>query len=118
YYPAKDVDLLKAILETEVAAEITKEKQTLSKTFESVRPQADGLPRKVEVRLVRRGGIEKDGKKGGGGGSDVEVQGPIQGTVQRGGVVIAEMDHFVYLGLLLALGCLIALPALLRRRAS
>jgi len=41
----------------------------------------------------------------------------LTGGFQVKGLVLAEMSHFVYLGLLVTLGALIALPALLRRKS-
>src|SRR5207237_9826885 len=117
YYPAEKVDELQFILE-KVTHEINKNKEVVSKTFQSVRPVADGLPRKVRidldrlnVELVDVGGtkIDKVTKR--------ETISSHETSVQRGGVVIAEMSPFVSLTLLAALAALIALPALLRRRS-
>jgi hypothetical protein len=117
YYPAEKVDELQFILE-KVTHEINKNKEVVSKTFQSVRPVADGLPRKVRIQLVRQT-VER--VVGSGGKVETVTKSETISTheksVQRGGVVIAEMSPFVSLTLLAALAALIALPALLRRRS-
>jgi VWFA-related protein len=101
YYPAKDVEELKVILER-----VTKsiQRQSYEIVFESLVQRADGSQRNVTLKLIRRGvsGAE-------------EVMDERKGSYQMRGLVVAEMNHFVYLAFLLAIGALIALPALLRR---
>ncbi len=103
YYPAKNVSELKFILET-VTKNIQRESYEI--VFESKFPSADGTLRKVALKLIRRGG--------GAGGGD-QVVGEESGSYQMRGLVVAEMSPFIYLVLLVAIGGLIALPALLRR---
>jgi hypothetical protein len=71
--------------------------------FASLNQRADGTQRNVTLKLVRLGSD---------GGTVVQTQ---TGTYQMRGLVVAEMNHLVYLGLLVVIGGLIALPALLRR---
>jgi Mg-chelatase subunit ChlD len=102
YYPAKNVSELKLILE-----QVTKsiQRESYEVVFESLVQRADGTQRNVTLKLVRQGGT---------GGQDVVVE-ERSGTYQMRGLVVAEMNHFVYLGFLVGIGGLIALPALLRR---
>jgi VWFA-related protein len=72
--------------------------------FPSLNQRRDGTLRKVALKLVRK--TE--------GGSDVVVE-QTESKYQTGGLIVAEMNHFVYLGLLAVLGTLIALPAVMRR---
>jgi VWFA-related protein len=103
YYPAKNVADLKLILER-VTQSI--QKQAYEVTFLSLDQVRDGRQRPVGLQLVRRG------SPGSGGEEVVQRE---TGRYQTGGLVIAELNPFVYLGLLAVLGGLIALPALLRR---
>ena len=100
YYPVKNVSELKFILE-KVTQSIQQEPHVV---FKSLIQSADGTQRKVTLKLVERdaGGTER-------------VLDERIGSYQMRGLVIAEMNHLVYLVLLLVLGGLIALPALLRR---
>jgi hypothetical protein len=104
YFPAKNVAELKLIL-AQVTQNIQRESYEI--VFESLVPRADGTQRDVTLKLVRRGA----------GGAD-EVLNKQTSSYQVRGLVVAEMDHFVYLLLLAAIGGLIALPALLRKSAA
>ncbi len=106
YYAAEDVKQLQFILE-KVTQEIKSESITITKTFGSVRQVRDGLPRRVGIYLVKRVG-EKEEKLGGG---------KTAVTLTRS-IVIAQMDHLIYLFFLAILGTLIALPAMLRRKSA
>lgn len=101
YYPAKKVEELKFILER-----VTKtiQRQGYEITYPSPLQERGGTRRNVALRLVR---MEA-------GGSVVEVEKKTS-YYQTGGLLVAEMHHFVYLGLLALLGVLIALPALFRK---
>jgi VWFA-related protein len=103
YYPAKNVSELKMILE-QVTQNIQRESHAI--VFKSLNQRADGMQRNVTLKLVQRGV----------GGDDEEVVDSQTGSYQMRGLVVAEMNHFVYLVLLITLGGLIALPGLLRRR--
>ncbi len=101
YFPAKNVAELKLIL-AQVTQNIQRESYEI--VFESLVPRADGTQRDVTLKLVQVGA--------GGGYKVVDEQ---TSSYQVRGLVVAEMDHFVYLFLLVAIGGLIALPALLRK---
>jgi VWFA-related protein len=105
YYPAKNVSELKMILE-QVTQNIQRESHEI--VFKSLNQRADGMQRNVTLKLVQRGV----------GADDEKVVESQTGSYQLRGLVVAEMNHFVYLALLIALGGLIALPGLLRRSAS
>lgn len=104
YYPAKNVSDLKLILE-QVTQSIQRESYEI--TFESLVQRADGTQRNVSLKLVRHGATGPD-----------EVVDERKGSYQMRGLVVAEMNHFVYLAFLLAIGVLVALPALLRRSSA
>lgn len=105
YYPAKNVAELKLILE-QVTQNIQREAYEV--VFESRFQTADGRLRDVTLKLVRRGST---------GGGDEVIQ-EETGTYQTRGLVIAEMNPFIYLILLMGLAGLIALPAWLQRSPS
>ncbi len=111
YYPAKNVDQLKLILE-QVTEKITQKRYAV--TFKSKRQVRDGTARNVALRLVRRGETVSNQAGGSVKIAEQEVQ-AAKGSYQTHGVVVAEMNHLVYLGLLIVIGLLIALPALLSR---
>jgi hypothetical protein len=100
YYPAKNVADLKFILEN-VSKSIQREVYEV--TFPSLNQRRDGTQRDIALKLVRRGS----------GGEEAEVE-TVAANYQTGGLVVAEMNHYVYLVLLCLMGLLIALPALLR----
>ena len=104
YYPAKNVSDLKLIL-AQVSQSILRETHEI--VFPSKIQSADGTARTVTLKLVRRGA----------GGSEETIQ-ETTGGYQMRGLVVAEMNHFIYLVLLVAFGGLIALPGLLRRSPS
>ncbi|MCI0682069.1 MAG: VWA domain-containing protein [Gemmataceae bacterium] len=111
YYPAKDVSQLKLILQ-QVSETITQKRYAV--TFKSRRQVHDGTARNVALKLVRRGEVVSNAA---GGPINVEEQ-VVQtatGGYQVHGVVPASMDHLVYLGFLIVIGLLIALPAMMRR---
>jgi Mg-chelatase subunit ChlD len=99
YYPAKDVDDLKLAME-KVTKSIQQEPYVV---YKSLNQRADGVLRNVTLKLVLRGAAGD------------EVQSEQSDSYLRRGLVVAEMNHVVYLVLLLVIGCLIALPGLLRR---
>jgi VWFA-related protein len=104
YFPAKNVAELKLIL-AQVTQNIQRESYEI--VFESLVPRADGTQRDITLKLVRRGA----------GGAD-DILDEQTSSYQVRGLVVAEMNHFVYLFLLIAIGGLIALPALLRKSAA
>ncbi|MSQ93762.1 MAG: VWA domain-containing protein [Gemmataceae bacterium] len=101
YFPAKNVSELKMILEM-VTQSIQRESHEIS--FASLNQRADGRQRNIGLKLIHRGV--------GGTESVLDEQ---TGSIQLRGLVIAEMDPFVYLVLLAGVGVLIALPGLLWR---
>ena len=96
YFPAKNVQDLKFILE-KVTQTITKKEYTV--TFLSLRQVQDGTARNVSLKLRH-------------GQDIVQAQDVIY---QTKGVVVAEMNHMVYLVMLAGIGLLITLPAVMRR---
>lgn len=100
YFPAKNVSDLKMILE-KVTQSIQRESHEI--IFPSLNQRADGRQRNVSLKLIQRGA---------GGDNVLDTQ---TGSYQMRGLVVAEMNPFVYLGLLAGIGALIALPSLLRR---
>lgn len=101
YYPAKNVSELKFILEN-VSKSI--QRHVYEITFKSLNQRRAGDQRQVGLRLVRRSAS-----------GDTTI-GEKTGRYQTGGLVVAEMNHFVYLALLGLLGGLIVLPAMMSRR--
>jgi Mg-chelatase subunit ChlD len=104
YYPAKNVAELKMILEK--VTQSIPQKRYPPIIFESLNQRADGSKRDVTLELIQTIG-----------GASVTKE-KIEGGIFQRGLVVAEMNHFVYLVLLLAIGALIALPGLLRRSAA
>jgi VWFA-related protein len=96
YYPVRDVTKMYQVFE-ELAEEF---QSTYTVTYRSRRPSHDGTARGIAIH-VSRGGARV---------SDVASAG-----YQVQGVVVPEMDAGVYLGLLAALGALLAAPSGLRR---
>jgi VWFA-related protein len=111
YYPAKNVADLKLILE-QVSEKLTQKRYAV--TVKSPRQVRDGTARNVSVKLVRRGEVVSN-QAGGTVVAGEQVLQTAQGGYQTHGVVVAEMNHLVYLGFLIVIGLLIALPAMLRR---
>src|ERR1019366_2430206 len=105
YYPAKNVAELKMILE-KVTQHIP-QKRYPPIVFASLNQRADGTRRDVTLKLVQRGADGAD-----------EVLDKQTGGYQMRGLVVAEMNHFVYLVLLIVIGGLIALPGLFRRATA
>ncbi len=95
YFPAKNVTDLKFILE-KVTQSIQRESHEI--IFASLNQRADGTQRNVTLKLVRLG---SEGDK---------VLQTETGSYQMRGLVVAEMNHLVYLGLLVIIAGLIALP--------
>lgn len=114
YYPAKDVNQLKLILE-QVSEQITQKRYDV--TFKSRRQVNDGTARNVALKLVRRGEVVSNPAGGKIEGTE-QVVTTAKGGYQVHGVVVAELNHLVYLGILLVICLLIALPAMLSRVAG
>jgi Mg-chelatase subunit ChlD len=109
YYPAKDVSQLRFILER-VTETIQRKKYEV--TFASLFQTDDGTGRDVKLDLVRLG----SGPVGSAGaGGQEELVHSTGSSYQVRGVVVPEMNPFIYLGLLGVLGILLALPGGLRR---
>jgi VWFA-related protein len=100
YYHVKNVADLKLIL-AQVGTN-THSIPPFEIDYESPRQSADGSLREVSLSLVHRG----------------EVLEKKVDSYHRRGLVVGEMNHVVYLVLLVLMGGLIALPALFRRRAT
>jgi VWFA-related protein len=96
YYSARDISRLRFIYEG-LAQEL---QTTYTVTFPSLRQDDDGTARDIDISVWRNG---------------VQVSDVLRGAYNRPGVVVPEMDHRVYLGLLAGLGGLLLLPAGLRR---
>jgi VWFA-related protein len=96
YHAARDINMLKLILD-QLSEELQKKEYTI--TFDSPRG-FDGTPRRISVKLVKVTG------------EVIEEQKTNQAVR---GVVIAEMNPFVYLGFLGVLGLMLAIPAVLGR---
>lgn len=111
YYPAKDVNQLKLILE-QVSEEMTQKRYDI--TFKSKREVRDATFRNVTLNLVKRGQVIS-AKTGSVPVFEEQVVTTATGGYQVHGIVIAQMNHLVYLGFLIVLILLIALPAMLRR---
>lgn len=99
YYPVKNASELKVILE-QVTQSIKQEPHVY---FKSLNQRADGTLRRVTLSLTDAEGKKEDEQSG--------------GYLKRG-LVVAEMNHIIYLVLLVGIGALIALPGLLRRSAA
>jgi hypothetical protein len=97
YYPAKDVSKLKGILGEDVAKSLQPKEYNIK--FASVNQRRDGTRRVVSLELVRRGQVVQR----------EEAENQVRG------VVVAEINHLVYLLLLVMLGVLLAVPPALRR---
>jgi VWFA-related protein len=112
YFSAKNVQNLKFILE-QVTQSIQKKEYKI--TFPSLRQVKDGTARNVSLKLIRRTG-ELAGNQTGtnftGGEQVVEEK---TGGIQTHGVVVAEMNHWVFLLFLLVIGGLIAVPSMMKR---
>jgi len=103
YYPAKDVSQLRFIVERVTKSILMKKYEV---TFPSLYQTGDGTGRGVTLTLVAGGGSA---------GSALEVIGRSEGSYQVRGVVVPEMNPFIYLGLLGVLGLLLILPSGLRQ---
>ncbi len=111
YYPAKNVQDLRFILEQVTQ---TIQKMEYSITFPSLRQVRDGTARKVTLKLVRHTGETASNLAGGAYQAGEQVVQEQKAGYQTHGVVVAEMDHFVYLALLSIIGVLIALPGMVK----
>jgi Mg-chelatase subunit ChlD len=111
YYPAKDVSQLQFILKR-----VTKNLQMkpFEWTFPSLFQTGDGTGRNVTLKVVRLTGSLASGTDP---NVPLEEVGRSEGTYQVRGVVVPEMNPFIYLMLLGVLGVLLALPGGLRRMA-
>ncbi len=99
YFPAKNVADLKFILER---VSTTLQREAYEIVFPSLRQVQDGTQRNVALKLLRRGA---------GATGETVVQHEV-GRYQTQGLVVAEMNHLVYLSFLAILLGLIALPSL------
>ncbi|HYV39010.1 MAG TPA: VWA domain-containing protein, partial [Gemmataceae bacterium] len=96
YKHARDVNQLKIILQ-QISQEVLKKEYVI--TFDSPRG-FDGTPRRISIKLVRASG---------------EVVTDVNTNTAVRGVVVPEMNTFVYLGFLGVLGLMLAVPAALGR---
>ncbi len=92
YYPAHDISQLQLIYEG-LAQEL---QTTYTVTFPSLRQDYDGTSRDIKISVWRQG---------------VQVSDVLKGGYNVHGVIVPEMDHRVYLGLLAVLGGLLGVPA-------
>lgn len=97
YYPAQDIDKLELVLSK--VTEGIQEKE-FEVTFKSRYQRADGLARDVRLRLVRVG-ID---------GEIISDLATITDNYQRRGLIVAQMSPIVYIGCLMGLFLLLALP--------
>jgi VWFA-related protein len=96
YFPAADISQLKFIYQG-----LAEELQTTYRvTFPSLRQDDDGTSRDIALSIWRQG---------------AEVSDIFRGGYNVRGVVVPEMDHRIYLGLLAVLMLLLALPGFLQR---
>ncbi|MCS7045959.1 MAG: VWA domain-containing protein [Gemmataceae bacterium] len=114
YYHVKDADQLRLILE-QVSESLAKQYEV---TVRSKQEKRDGTIRKISLKLVRRSDGAASTAAGGTVQAVEETVTSHESGVQVSGVVVADLNHLVYLFLLLALTFLIALPAVLRRLAG
>src|SRR5262249_52537254 len=116
YYPAKNIEDLKFVLE-QVTQVIQKEKREI--VFPSLRQSLDGVPRRASLILIERTGkVVSDPTVG---SVTIPVEKIISENVARvgvSGVVIAEMNNLVYLMILAVIVVLIFLPAMFRKGAG
>jgi len=108
YYPAKNVADLKIIMQN-VTSTIQPKIYTI--VFPSLRQVRDGHTRHVSLKLVRGNELVSNA-------ASYEVIDTKVVNTQVSGLVIAEMDYFVYLFLLAVLVALLAVPEILRRRPA
>jgi Ca-activated chloride channel family protein len=96
YFPVRDISQLELIY-SELASEF---QNTYTVTFPSRRSSHDGTARGIDISIVRDG---------------VRVSAVARADYNVRGVVVPEMDHRVYLLLLLALTGLLVVPSGIRR---
>ncbi len=108
YFPAKNVQDLRFILE-QVNKSIQKKEYAV--TFPSLRQVKDGTARNISLKLIRRTGELVSNQAGGDYKAGEQVLEEKKAGYQTHGVVVAEMNHGVYLVLLAFIGLLIALPS-------
>jgi VWFA-related protein len=96
YFPASDVSRLPLIYQ-ELAEEL---QSNYTVIFPSRRSSHDGTARGIDIRVKRGDVLVSQG-----GSADYHVS----------GLIVPELDQRVYLGFLVFLGCLLSLPAGLRR---
>jgi VWFA-related protein len=111
YYPAKNVQDLQFILE-QVTQNIQKKEYTV--TFPSLRQVKDGTARSVSLKLVRQGELVSN-QAGGAYKAGEQVVEEKQSGYQTHGVVVAEMNHVVFLVFLLIIVAMIALPGMMKK---
>jgi VWFA-related protein len=109
YYHARDIQSLKLMLD-EVSKELQQEKP-YTHTFSSLRGY-DGTVHRISVKLVRE--VVQIGANNQQIKVDETVEQKISDQAVRG-VVVAEMNPFVYLGFLVVLGMMLAVPMTLGR---
>jgi len=97
YYPARDVSKLKIIYE-ELAQEF---QSTYTITFASRRPNHDGTARDISIFV-----LDPQGHR-------ISTGGKAQVHVH--GIIVAETNSWVYLGVLVVLGAFLAVPLGMRR---
>jgi Mg-chelatase subunit ChlD len=112
YFPARDVNQLQLVVKI-LVTRINRETREVD--FPSLVQADDGRQRAVTLKLLRVSSNQVVGVGDHPGEGGVEVVQQTGGTYQVHGLVIPEVNHFVYLGLLGILGVLLALPAGLRR---
>jgi VWFA-related protein len=96
YFPAADISQLKFIYQG-----LAEELQTTYRvSFPSLRQDDDGTSRDIALSIWRQG---------------TQVSDIFRGGYNVRGVVVPEMDHRIYLGLLAVLMVLLALPGFLQR---
>lgn len=96
YFPAADISQLKFIYQG-----LAEELQTTYRvTFPSLRQDDDGTSRDIALSIWRHG---------------AQVSDIFRGGYNVRGVVVPEMDHRIYLGLLAILMAMLALPGFLQR---
>jgi VWFA-related protein len=114
YYPAKNVQELKFILE-QVTQNIQKKEYAV--TFPSLRQVKDGTARSISLKLVRQGGELVSNQAGGAYKAGEQVVEEKKAAYQTHGVVVAEMNHVVFLFMLVFIVILIGLPSMMKKRS-
>src|ERR1043165_4337427 len=104
YHSVKDTGKLKMVLGN--VTQSIRQLEYRPIVFESLIQRADGSKRDISIKLIRRvGGVET-------------VVSEKKDGIFKPGLVVAEMNHYVFLVFLIVIGCLIALPGILWRASS